>query len=402
MSVLLGTADLRLMRLMLAHVVSSALLTFVSAYVSGLPSRAPVDPRLLTMLSTLIQLVASPQPPAGGSNASAPLPPTAITQTIITAHLTPLLIAAVMAGWTPTAPPATFASIRASLLTALAGLPATQALASLGTSLKLLQSGRKSKPRGWVRSWPPYADGALGTLMSGQMQRPGGVKAVMENVFGEAANLLGPEGVDGSKLDQIAGVLSRVPRNVAPEVYIPQLLTTLFDLIAPESATHPLVYTHTAAYVVHHLWNSSPIAVNWLRERLHVPLLPANLSVGVVATPEGVQSLLTALSQLVTHAPPSPQFVDFLIAPILPPLFALHVALLTPSKAGIIEKRPEATGLAASVHMVLLAWGKVVPQAEGVKGVWTVVQGGKGWPEGEGGREIFWRRTGDGAELVYD
>jgi len=93
-------------------------------------------------------------------------------------------------------------------------------MASLGTALKLLQSGKSKKqaPRGWVRPWPGYVEGAIGTLMSGQVQRSGGVKAVMENVFGEASNMLGPEGVDGPKLDQIAGVLSRVPRNVAPEV----------------------------------------------------------------------------------------------------------------------------------------------------------------------------------------
>lgn len=220
--VLLGTSDLRLVRLMLSHVVSSALLTLVSTYTAGLPrTAANCDPRLQLALHSLLKLIEAPQPPASSSTSTAlgaPLPPTAITQTIISSHLTPIIIGTVAVGWTPTSPPAAYAPLRAELLRILEGLPPTQAMASLGRSLKLLQSGKKKAPRGWVRSWPAYVEGAIGTLMSAQVQRPGGVKAVMENVFGEASNMLGPEGVDGPKLDQIAGVLSRVPRNVAPEV----------------------------------------------------------------------------------------------------------------------------------------------------------------------------------------
>jgi hypothetical protein len=208
---------------MLAHVVSSALLALVSNYVGGLSRGAAVDPRLLNTLEYLIKLLEPPLPPSTSSANSTParLPPTSITQTVVTAHLTPIIIATVAVGWTPTAAPPTFSSLRAQLIRALDSLPATNAMASLGTALKMLQTGRTKKPpRGWLRPWPGYIEPSIGMLMSAQLQRPGGVKAVMENVFGEASNMLGPEGVDGPKLDQIAGVLSRVPRNVAPEVCI--------------------------------------------------------------------------------------------------------------------------------------------------------------------------------------
>jgi hypothetical protein len=34
-----------------------------------------------------------------------------------------------------------------------------------------------------------YPEGVMGTFLSGQVRRPGGVKAVMENVFGEAGTV---------------------------------------------------------------------------------------------------------------------------------------------------------------------------------------------------------------------
>lgn len=85
----------------------------------------------------------------------------------------------------------------------------------------MIQAGKKSPPKAWTRVWPAYVESAIGVLLSAQVQRPGGVRAVMENVFGEAANMTGPEGVEGPKLDHIANVLSRVPKNVTPDVGSP-------------------------------------------------------------------------------------------------------------------------------------------------------------------------------------
>ena len=187
-------------------------------------------------------------------------------------------------------------------------------------------------------------------------------------------------------------------------MYIPQLLTTLFDLIAPESASHPLIYTHTAAYVVHHLWSTSPIAVQWLDNKVHSMWRPQNPAAGAIASADAVQAGVRTLAELVTHSPPSPDFIDFLLGPILPPLFALHAKLNSSLSAKSIEKRPETfTGLKDEVKALLVSWGKVVAQDNGVKGVWDIIMGGKGWPdEGqESGLELFWRKVGDGAELVY-
>lgn len=94
-------------------------------------------------------------------------------------------------------------------------------MASLGTSLKIVQASKKAGKTTPTRSqiiWPGYVAGAVSTLMSAQVQRSGGVKAVMENVFGEAGNMAGPEAVEGQKLDQVAELLARVPKNVPEQV----------------------------------------------------------------------------------------------------------------------------------------------------------------------------------------
>ncbi|KAL1405390.1 hypothetical protein Q8F55_009021 [Vanrija albida] len=398
---LLGTADLRVVRLMLSHAVASLLLPLTLAYVVGLPRRAPLDPRLPAAAGDLLSLLESPAPPADGSGARV-THSTAITLALAHSHLPPLVLAAVTLGWTPTAPPPTHAALRAKLVSALAGFAPSQAMAALSGALQTIQEGKRKPPRGWTRVWPAYVEGAIGTLLSGQMQRPGGVRAVMENVFGEAGNMAGPEAVEGSKLDRIAGLLSRVPKSTPPEVYIPKLLTTLFDLIAPESAQHPIVYTHAASYVVHHLWQTSPLAVEWLRSRLHAPWLPQNPQPGVVVPSAQVDAAARSMAQLVLHAPPSPDFTDFVVSPILPPLFALHAKLSPAVGAGSIQKAAAtAPGLVGDVRLLLSSWGKVVPKDKGVAGVWSIVVGGRGWPPSDDGEELYWNVKGRSAEIVF-
>lgn len=216
--VLLGTADLRVVRLMLSHAVASLLLPLTLAYVVGLPRRAAVDPRLPAAVNDLLSLLETPSPPAGGSSSARAKHSTAITLALAHSHIAPLTLAAVTLGWTPTVPPPTHAALRSRLVSAISAFPPAQAMASLSAALQTIQAGKRKPPRGWARVWPAYVEGAIGTLLSGQVQRPGGVRAVMENVFGEAGNMLGPEAVEGSKLDQIAGLLSRVPKSVPAEV----------------------------------------------------------------------------------------------------------------------------------------------------------------------------------------
>ncbi|BEJ07469.1 hypothetical protein CcaverHIS641_0407380 [Cutaneotrichosporon cavernicola] len=393
---LLGTADLRLVRLLLQHALVSYLLPLTLAYVAGLRSRAAVDARLPAAVSTFLSLTDTPSPPSGGSTR---IPLTNITQSILSSNLPPLMLAAIAVGWTPSAPPATYSGLRAQLLHALSALSPTQAMGALSTALKIVGAGKSRPPKGWTRTWPAYVEGTLGTLLSNQVLRVGGVKAVMENVFGEVGNMSG-EGVDGPKLDRIAGLLSRIPRNSSAETYIAYVLETLFGLMGEAAA--PLVYSHTAAYVVHHLWATSPVAVEWLEQHLHSPWNPKPVE-GVVLPADSVRSAVAAAARLVLHAPPSPEFTNFVIGPILPQTFALYV-LLKPAQPTMLSKAKEKdkeSGLAADVQLLLTSWGKLVGKDDAVKGIWSIIMGGHGWPTSETGEVMHWQKADDGAELVY-
>lgn len=186
-------------------------------------------------------------------------------------------------------------------------------------------------------------------------------------------------------------------------MYIPGLLNTLMDLVAPESGNHPIVYTHAAAYVIHHLWSTSSLAVEWLNGRLHPLWLPVNPAQGVVVPASAVSAAARTMALLVLHAPPSPLFVDFVVRPIILPLFALYASLTPKIQAKSIEKRSEsAPGLVDDARLLLTSWGKVVPKDEGVEGIWSVVTGGKGWPASPEGLQVQWRKGADGVELVND
>lgn len=154
--------------------------------------------------------------------------------------------------------------------------------------------------------------------------------------------------------------------------------------------------------MVHHLWSTSFIAKQWLEQRLHAPWLPRFPHAGVVVPATDISSTARTAAQLVLHAPPSPGFTEFVVRPILPPLFALHAALSPVLSAKSVEKQAEAaSGLEHDVKLLLTSWGKIVSKEDGVRGVWSIIRGGRGWPVSEHGDVLQWQKCPDGMELVY-
>lgn len=200
---MLGTADLRLVRLLLSHSIASYLLPQAIAYHQALPSPSePQTTRFSNTLESILGLMVVVQPPDDKVSEAGPsslqrqrpaLPATFITHTLLFAHLPPVLLSIILLAYTPTTPPSIHAILRASFLKVLATLSPTQCIAAFGATLKLRARVKRSAPgrdqQGWHRNWPGYVYDVSGGMMSSQVRRPGGVKAVMENVFGEAANL---------------------------------------------------------------------------------------------------------------------------------------------------------------------------------------------------------------------
>jgi hypothetical protein len=70
-------------------------------------------------------------------------------------------------------------------------------ISTLGTAIRLKgkSDDKEAGLEEWKRDWPGYVQNRLGWLMSCQVRRPGGIKAIMENVFGENAVLQGGKGM---------------------------------------------------------------------------------------------------------------------------------------------------------------------------------------------------------------
>ncbi|KAL7421953.1 hypothetical protein Q5752_003725 [Cryptotrichosporon argae] len=399
---LLGTADLRLVRLLLSHSIASCLLPLTTAYVASLNARSiqsTASSELDTTLRRLFALVETPAAPAAGpsSQPATAIPPTLITQTLTSAHLPPVLLSAFVLGWTPSVAPPTYAALRGTVTRALAALSPTQAVWALGAALRLVQTGRRREPRGWMRPWPAYVEPAISALMSAQLARPGGVRALMDNVLGEAT--AGEQAADTQKLEHIAAVLSRPPRGTDAVVHATGMLDNVAHLL--EAGT-PVMHTYAACWTIHHLWRAQPAVVaDWLAQRLHRPFLPdtQELQADTVVLPaDDAENKLAELVLLLSYAPPSPNFADFLVAPLLVVLFDLYATSGKQMGQGMraTGKAAEA-GLVEQAKTLLLGWGKVVDAASGIRGVWRIVS----QPCDDGGLGLHWARQEPGFALVY-
>ncbi|OCF31043.1 hypothetical protein I316_07314 [Kwoniella heveanensis BCC8398] len=427
-SVLLGTADLRLIRLMLQHTTFSYLLPLTAQYADALPNISQeTSSALSTALESSLKLLktSGPPTPAAGPSSRAPTPPTVITQTLSTSHLIPIFLSTLILAYTPSIPSEQHAPLRSAFMQSLLSLSPGHAISSLVNVLKLLVSGRKegAKINGWVREWPKYPEGIINGLLTAQVRRPGGVRGLMENVLGETAKTDDVASIDGKRLDHIFNVLVRIPRQVTPEIYYPWLLSELFSMIplTDSSHHHPIAYVNTACYCIQRLWASNrPLIGEWLKSKLHSPwypklpaTIPSNERPIVVTTWEHCQRSVQNMRLLIIHNPTSPEFANFIVGTILPPLFSLYAFVdeqdkklqsitIAPRSGKATSAAGKGSQLKEDVLSVLRSWGTAVDQAEGVKGFWSIVEGGQGW--GRGGRgdevELYWEKEGEGVRLM--
>ncbi|AAW40694.2 hypothetical protein CNBA0830 [Cryptococcus deneoformans B-3501A] len=420
---LLGTADLRLIRLMLSHTTFSYLLPLTVQYAESLPIiPAETANALAQVLEATLKLlkVATPPAPDAGPSSRMPTSPTAITQSLLSSHLIPVFLSTLILAYTPSIPAEHYGLLRMAFLQALMSLTPGHAISSLVNVLKLLVQGRRenAKVNGWVREWPKYPEGIINGLLTAQVRRPGGVRGLMENVLGDTARTDDVTSIEGKRLDHIFNVLVRIPRQVTPEIYYPWLLSELFSMIPLDesSSHHPVAYVNTACYCIQRLWRSNPSIGEWLKNKLHSPWYPKSLFAPAdgpaieVTSWLAIQRSVQNIRLLLIHNPASPDFVEFLVGSILPPLFSLHTFLFFSSQApNPVLIRPvgsldasRSRSLADDVSFILTSWGKTVEKDVGVIGLWSLVDAGKGWKPDENGvvPEFFWERQGDGVRLM--
>ena len=178
-----------------------------------------------------------------------------------------------------------------------------------------------------------------------------------------------------------------------------------------EGPAHPAIYVRAACYTIHRLWTDrAPVVLSWLEGVLHSSWShPILIETQQLITETQVESTIDLLRSLLMYSPPSSAWSDYLLQPILPPLFALHSAFTATHSDQLRPRSPTAQGkvpqggqgtLAYAVRELIVGWGKVVEKDMGVRGVWDIVR--SKWDEvGEDGQGLFWAIKGDQASLTY-
>jgi len=139
----------------------------------------------------------SPPPASSAGPSTRPnLPPTVIGQVLTIKHLPQIYLSATLLAYAPTIPGAVHQDTRTILLRSRQRLAPTVVISAIGTAIRLSNSkADDTGVEGWNRNWPTYVPNRLGWQMSAVVRRPGGIRAIMENIFGENAVLQGGRGM---------------------------------------------------------------------------------------------------------------------------------------------------------------------------------------------------------------
>lgn len=191
---------MRLIRSLCSHVIDFLLLPLSIEFHETSPD-ATEDLRddLESANRSLLLLLLTLQPPATapGPSTRPNLPPTVIAQTLVAKHLPYIYLSATLLAYAPTIERPVYRDMRTDLSRTWHRLPPSVVISALGSAIRLRQvkpisEGTKS---GWIRNWPTYVPGRLGWQMAAVVRAPGGIRAIMENIFGENAILQNGRGM---------------------------------------------------------------------------------------------------------------------------------------------------------------------------------------------------------------
>ncbi|KAJ9105392.1 hypothetical protein QFC21_001762 [Naganishia friedmannii] len=367
------------------HVVAFLLLPTLKDLCTYISSRNPMTadaPAFQAFVPPFLRILALSAPtPKTQRNTDRPTPEqtdpsppahtTYITQTFRNpTTLVHLMAASIVVGWyesvakDPTSPIYTHArgylhtlGGRTETISVLGGvvrLAAPRPTTTTKTTTKTQRSGADEAEAGVgagkvkVR-WPMYVFLVARGMMARQITMPMGVMGLMVCTFG---NGLGKnEVVDMKKLEYLAQCVG-TPVNETLQATMNVLSPVLHEPFQPGAKT------------------------------------PAQTSMGrveatVVTSPKRINKALSILLPLLTSTPPTSTIVSCTITPILPQLFSLAVHLSSSRTADPLTKQ--------ELDDVLRAWARLADRKVVVKGIWGILNSGRGWGlTDEEGNEFFW------------
>ncbi|WFC98906.1 hypothetical protein MYAM1_001639 [Malassezia yamatoensis] len=371
-SALLGSRDLALLKKLLAmsfawRVVPS-IETFDKVYASMYPNSSneiPASQRFtdvndetqswneaMTGIISLLEIFIELFRPSSNVLSSTALPVTKVAQTDV-ALLTIRIYSAdvfrvlIRVAFGPTAEPYTHAKTTAnSLLHALLeAMPTSVNMATLRSiSSPSPLSRNLVKPTSAV---PPFVREQCGRLLSVQLLRPDGVRALLVGVLGanEADMLSGDleDDMDGEttfkRLDATTKLLTTPPKGIGRSNYYEKLLPSVFGVLDPKQPPNvtPIhgMHRRAAAFALMRMLESDGNALHGVLSSMLFDKLQTK-----AADPNEVDQALRLLAAAVSLAPPSPNFIQCMVDPVVKSLLTLDTFLQQAPKP-IIDVKEE-------------------------------------------------------------
>jgi len=426
---LLGARDLAMLRRLVSvaftWLVGPAVEEYDAAYVKLHAEAAPAAARFsdadadvrddaqaaqaLAHVAQTLERLFAPQSAAAADGAGAALPLSAVATTdvavlVLRLYLADILRVALRIAFRPGADRAQTAPAEALLRALVAAVPTPAALPALRSAAapRALQAQQTHTPA--------YVREQAGRLLSAQLQRPEGVRALLSAVLGASDRDLleadDPSADDAEgdahvrKMEGVATVLATPPRGMPRPAYYAQLVPSLLGVLdpAPAPPTTPVhgLHRRAAAFTLMRMHEREADAVHAaLDPLLYAPLVgevaggAAGQAGGAAPAAGRVDRAVRLLAAAAALAPPSPAYLRFLVTPVVGRLLTLDTFLQRPGRRGAPLAEPDAQALdmlRAEVHDLLHIWlrlactsedlDKAVQQATEQTYAWTVGAGG--------------------------
>lgn len=187
---------MRIIRALCLQAITLLLLPLSQQYRDDLLSHPqPGSGPLKTAVTSFLDILTThhpPSPPVGPSTRTS-LPHTVITISM-TKHIGPVFLSAILLAYTPTCPPEVHAGLRKQMMGVFGEIPPSTTVPQMSAALAFYEKGKnlpQARSDSWICKWPVYMRNSITNMMAQQLQRPGGITALMAYLYGETAHLQG-------------------------------------------------------------------------------------------------------------------------------------------------------------------------------------------------------------------
>ncbi|KAF9534898.1 hypothetical protein CPB83DRAFT_901829 [Crepidotus variabilis] len=296
---------------------------------------------------------------------------TLITTTILSKHVSDILVPAVTLGWMPEK-------------LASEEMPVMHDFRPLAVRLqKLLSPAVTIAALGGILvsstpAPPLHVRKTCKTLLTKQLLRPDGIQGLCIAMFSEEES--NGDEVNLEKLEQIAKIVISVPAGMRAEDYFQSIFPRLFQILAKSTQTN---HQRAAAFSIYRAiipeksTQSSIEAGRVALRLLQEPFCDSEYVSPLLGTQQPPKQCLSprealdSIIALLANTEPSPNLISTLLSSLVPSLYGLYF--------DISQHKTVDPQLKELVIGLLKSWGKIIESVEGETILWKLVESNKEW-----------------------